>query len=79
LIELYDKNSDLKIESNSMNSIVQGTFFLFMTWMFFNASSGFTIVNREDTNIPQKIAMNTILAGSSGAVTTYFLKDIILR
>jgi ammonia channel protein AmtB len=47
LIKLYDQNANLKIESNSMNSIVQGVFILFVTWLFFNASSGFTIVHRN--------------------------------
>lgn len=52
LIDMYDKNSDLKIESNSMNSIVQGVFILFMTWLFFNAASGFTFVARDHKNLP---------------------------
>jgi ammonia channel protein AmtB len=52
LINLYDQNFDQKIESNSMNTIVQGVFLLFFTWLFFNGASGFTIVDRTQTNLP---------------------------
>ena len=52
LIQLYDHNFDKKIESNSMNAIVQGVFILFVTWLCFNGASGFTIVDRVSTNLP---------------------------
>lgn len=52
LIKLYDQNFETKIQSNSMNAIVQGVFILFVTWMFFNGASGFTIVNRDSRNLP---------------------------
>jgi ammonia channel protein AmtB len=35
-----------------MNAIVQGVFILFVTWLFFNGGSGFTIVNRDSRNLP---------------------------
>jgi Amt family ammonium transporter len=57
-----------------MNAIVQGVFILFVTWLFFNGGSGFTIVNRDSRNLPQKIVMNTILSGSMGSITVYIMK-----
>ena len=79
LIQKYDENFDKKIESNSMNSIVQGSFILFVTWQFFNGSSGFTMVHRDPENLPQKTVMNTILAGSMGAVSVYMSKKWIFK
>lgn len=62
-----------------MNSIVQGTLILLVTWLFFNGASGFTFVNRSATNLPQRIVMNTILAGSMGAITVYLAKPTIMQ
>jgi ammonium transporter, Amt family len=62
-----------------MNAIVQGIFLLFVTWLFFNGVSGFTIVKRDQKNWPQKIIMNTILSGSAGALMVHFSKNWLFR
>lgn len=69
----------MKIESNSMMSIVMGVFILFITWLFFNGASGYTIVNRDSATWPAKIIMNTILSSSAGGVIVYATKQWILK
>lgn len=79
LIELFDQNFDTRIESSNLNSIVCGGFILFITWLFFNGSSGSTIVHRAAGNIPQKTIMNTILSGSICSLTVFYLKPYLVQ
>ena len=47
-----------------------------MGWIFFNASSGYEIVDIERTFIPQLIALNTFIAPATSALTFVLFEHI---
>ena len=49
--------------------MIGGGLLLWVGWFFFNAASGYEIVDVTETAIPQLIVINTILAPSSAALT----------
>mmetsp|Transcript_5355 Transcript_5355/g.3779 ORF Transcript_5355/g.3779 Transcript_5355/m.3779 type:complete len:136 (+) Transcript_5355:666-1073(+) len=65
-----------KLESNvdflpsSISFTIGGTFALFVSWLFFNSGSGFTVTADKDSILPAKIVTNTILAASSSALSS---------
>ena len=49
-----------------------GTFILWLGWFFFNGGSAYTLYNMD--YLPGEIIVNTMIAGSTGGATSYFLK-----
>jgi ammonia channel protein AmtB len=45
LINLYDQNFEKKFQQYSIPLVVAGTYFLWVSWLFFNGSAGKTITN----------------------------------
>jgi len=60
----------------SIQSIVTGTFILWICWIFFNAGSSKQLVNNASVH-PDLIVMNTILAASSGGIIALLFKHPI--
>ena len=58
----------------SYQSIVFGTFILWICWLFFNAGSTYQMAQIEDLN-PSLIMMNTILSGSMSGIFSVFIKN----
>jgi len=65
--------------------VVIGTFLVFIAMMFLNSARSATVKQygtyldgKSEYVAPEKVIMNTILAGSTGALATMFLKKRIL-
>ena len=61
---------------HSIPYVVTGTFILWVSWLFFNAGSSFTIVDLGDIR-PEHVMMNTFLAASTGGLFSVFFKNRI--
>ena len=61
---------------NSIQSVVLGTFILWVCWLFFNAGSTAKMAQLDGAE-PSLIMMNTIIGGSAGGFCSVFLKHPI--
>lgn len=52
MIYLYDSNLNARFEYSSMTYMVIGALFLWISWFFFNASSGLTVTKLTESNLP---------------------------
>jgi len=68
---VHDDKSDFR--PNNVQSIVLGTFMLWICWLFFNAGSTAQMAELNDME-PDLIMMNTIIAGSAGGFFSVYLK-----
>jgi Amt family ammonium transporter len=68
--EFQKPNYEPEEESSMWMSI--GTFILWLGWYFFNGGSAYTLYNPRLN--PAKIITNTIISGSVGGCTVYFVK-----
>jgi len=71
------------VSRSNVPFIVIGTFLVFIAMMFLNTASleGFTEESKDGEIVfvpPEKVIMNTILSGSTGALATMLLKNKIL-
>jgi len=69
---------DDRFEANSFPFIVFGTILLFVSWLFFNGGSTFTMFGPRANSSP-KIMMVTIIAGMTGGLVAAFLKPFVMR
>eukprot|EP00347_Sterkiella_histriomuscorum_P003159 403365366 len=79
MILIYDFNLTKKFQYSSMTNIVIGSLILWISWFFFNGSSGYSITNLNATNNPQKIVINTLLCGTVSALIVFFFKPYFMR
>ena len=63
-----------------MTNIVSGGLILWLSWFFFNGSAGFSIteMNKDNSKIPPKTILCTLLSGSVAALVVFFFKPIIM-
>lgn len=64
---------------SSIPLIVQGTFFLWTCWLFFNAGSAKGISMNQKENQPSKIIMNTIISSAGSCISVLFLRPFIMQ
>jgi len=63
---------------SSIQSIVLGTFILWICWLFFNAGSTNGMLNPKNNAKPEEIMMNTILCSAASGITAVFVKYPIM-
>ena len=75
MISIYDHNINEKYHPSSdlVISIIGGIL-LWVGWLYFNCVSGYEVVDYTSSGIPSLIAINTLLAPSSSALTFCLLE-----
>lgn len=63
---------------SSIQSIVLGTFILWICWLFFNAGSNYGMINPKDNAKAEEIMMNTIICSAASGITAVFVKYPIM-
>ena len=58
-----------QFESSDIPTVIIGGLMLWVGWLFFNAASGYEIVDYESNAVPQLIVLNTFIAPSTAAMT----------
>ena len=58
-----------KYEASDTPIAIVGGLLLWVGWLFFNASSGYEIIDINSAAIPQRIILNTFLAPCASALT----------
>ncbi len=77
IMYLYDINIKSPIRPSSVALIIQGTFFLWICWLFYNISPSNGISQNKMKNIPSRIVMNTILSSASSCVSVLFFGPLV--
>ena len=63
-------------EPHSVPYVVYGTIILWVSWLFFNGGSSFSMFGDRETGIA-KIVMNTIISGTAGGLSAAIIKPLI--
>ena len=74
---IIELSKETDFETNSLAFVVFGTIILFVSWLFFNGASTFSMYNARESGI-SKIMMVTILSGCTGGICATFIKPIIM-
>jgi ammonium transporter, Amt family len=77
IMYLYDINIKSPIRPSSVALIIQGTFFLWICWLFYNISPSNGITQNKMKNMPSRIVMNTILSSASSCVSVLFFGPLV--
>lgn len=78
-MQLYEKNIKSPIRHSSVALIVQGTFFLWICFLFYNISptDGITKIKKMEHE-PAVIVMNTIISSASACIGLVFLRPLFI-
>ena len=74
---MYKANEE-EMKPSNIAFVVIGTFFLWVSWLFFNGGSTVDSFSVRTHNTP-KIILNTLLAGSSAGIVANFLKPRLIK
>ena len=68
LILLYDDNLNKPYVKSDPAINTVGGILIWTGWIFMTCAAGYDIVDYDHKHVPQKIAMNIVLAGSGGGI-----------